>query len=100
MIACACVEFGEEAVNVFWPKSSVPATANTVYLYYPLVAPASHRIAMDMEKPGYFSYCHHRPLITYHIFSRLPFNQSILMIIHSSQPDNHPNVLIGSGKWS
>ena len=84
MGACACVELGEEVVNVFSPKSSVTATGNAVCPYYPLVTPPSQRIAMDMEKPGYLSYCQHPPLVSYHIFPYLPFNEPILMVINSS----------------
>ena len=70
----ACVELGEEAIDVLLPKSSVAATSNTVCPYYPAVTPPSQRIAMDMEKLSYLSYCQHRPVITYHIFPHLPFN--------------------------
>jgi len=75
-VASAVVELGEEAINVFSPKSSVTATGNTVCPYYPAVTPPSQRIAMDIEKPGYFSYREHRPhlVITCHIFPALPFN--------------------------
>lgn len=78
------VELGEVVVNVFLPESSVTAAGNTVCPDYSPVTPPSQRIAVDMEKPAYFSYCKHRPLVSYHIFPRLPFNQPILMIIHSS----------------
>ena len=78
------IELGEVAVDVFLPKSSVTAAGNAVYPDYPHITPPSQRIAVDMEKPAYLSYCQHRALVSYHIFPRLPFNQPILMIIHSS----------------
>ena len=74
LIVSILVERVQEAGNVYSPESSVTTTGDTVWPYYSLVAPPSHRVAMDMEKLSYFSYRQHGPHLvsTYHILPPQP----------------------------
>ena len=76
LITSVRVELGQEARNVSALKPSVTPGSNAVCPYSSFIAPAPQGIGMDMEEPGYFSYCEHRAhvVITCHILLHLIFN--------------------------
>jgi hypothetical protein len=55
----AFVLFEEQDSYVLRPEPAIAAGADAVRFYYPLIAPAPQRIAVDMEQLAYFSYCEH-----------------------------------------
>jgi hypothetical protein len=69
------IKFGKEVGHILSPESSVTPGTNAVCPYYALVAPPPQRITMDVEKPGYFSYCQHavRLTVSYQVFHFLLF---------------------------
>ena len=60
MLLAECrLELIQNAKNVFSPVSSIPAGANAIGSYYPLIAPSSRCIDMNPEEASYIAYCEH-----------------------------------------
>ena len=53
------LELTQNAKNVFSPVSSIPAGVDAIDTHYPLVAPSSRCIDMNVEEASYITYCEH-----------------------------------------
>jgi hypothetical protein len=88
--------FQQQEGDILPLEPAVASGTDTVGFKYPLVAPASHRINMDIEKPGYLSYCQYGVnfILTYHFPFSVFFNCTILMIMYYNPSHNRPKGLI------
>ncbi len=88
--------FQQQESDILPLEPAVASGTDAVGFQYPLVAPASHRINMDIEKSGYLSYCQYGVnfILTYHFPFSIFFNCTILMIMYQGSPRNRPKGLI------
>jgi hypothetical protein len=88
--------FQQQEGNILPLEPAVASGTDTVGFQYPLVAPAPHRINVDIEKPGYLSYCQYGVnfILTYHFPFSVFFNCTILMIMYHGSAHNRPKGLI------
>jgi hypothetical protein len=88
--------FQQKEGNILPLEPAVAPGADAVGFQYTLVAPASHRINMDIEKSSYLSYCQYGVnfILTYHFPFSIFFNCTILMILYHGSPRNRPKGLI------
>jgi hypothetical protein len=88
--------FQQKESNILPLEPAVASGTDAVGLQYPLVAPASHRINMDIKKSGFLSYCQYGVnfILTYHFPFSIFFNCTILMIMYHGLPRNRPKGLI------
>jgi hypothetical protein len=88
--------FQQKEGDILPLEPAVAPGTDTVGLKYALIAPASHRINMDIEKPGHLPYGQYGVnfALTYHFPFSIFFSCTILMIMYHGSPRNRPKGLI------